>query len=135
MNQAINSYLASLKNQSRANEARTLIPIMEQASGYNAYLSGTMIGFGSYHYQYETGHSGDAFVTGMAPRAQNTVVYVMPGFDTFTKQLSQIGKHKLGKSCLYLGALKNTNLDVLADIVQRSVEIMHSRYNCKASPE
>lgn len=135
MNQEINTYLASLKHQKRADDARTLIPIMEQASGYGAYLCGTMIGFGRYHYEYETGHSGDAFVTGIAPRAQNTVVYVMPGFDTFTEQLGRIGKHKLGKSCLYLGALKNIDLEVLADIVQNSVAIMQSRYDCKSSPQ
>lgn len=113
MNADIEAYLDSLKNQSRAKDARTLIPLMEEASGYKAGLSGTMIGFGIYHYEYDTGHSGDAFVAGITPRAQNTVVYVMPEFETFQEQLTRLGKHKLGKSCLYLGALKNVDLKVV----------------------
>ena len=135
MDQAIEQYLSSLKNQSRARDARTLIPIMEQASGYEAWLSGTMIGFGQYHYVYDTGHSGDAFVCGFAPRAQNTVVYIMPGFSTYEEYLSRLGKHKLGKSCLYLGALKNVDLDVLSEMVTDSVKIMQSRYECQPSPK
>lgn len=131
MDPAIDEYLNSLKNQNRARDARTLLPLMEKASGYCGYLTGTMIGFGRYHYEYDSGHSGDAFVTGFAPRAANTVVYIMPGFGGFEEQLSQLGKHKLGKSCLYLGALKNVDLDILASMVNSSVEIMQSRYDCR----
>lgn len=131
----IDPYLSGLKNETRAADARKLLPIMQKASGYRPWLSGTIIGFGQYHYEYESGHCGDCFVTGFAPRAQNTVIYIMPGFTGFETQLELLGKHKLGKSCLYLGALKNINLNVLADMVRRSVEMMQSRYDCIPSPE
>ena len=134
MNSDIDNYLSSLKNKNREKDARLLLPIMEEASGYTAWLAGTMIGFGKYHYEYDSGHSGDWFVTGFAPRAQNTVVYIMPGFSEFEDSLGQLGKHKLGKSCLYLGALKNIDLEVLASMVKKSVEIMQSRYDCIPSP-
>ena len=134
MDKAIDEYLDSLKNQNRAADARTLLPIMEQASGYKSWLAGTMVGFGEYHYEYDSGQSGDWFVTGFAPRAQNTVVYIMPGFSEFEEELTRLGKHKLGKSCLYLGALKNVDLDVLSEMVSKSVRIMQERYECKLSP-
>ena len=127
MDKAIDEYLNSLKNQNRAKDARTLLPIMERASGYTPWLAGTMVGFGEYHYQYDSGHSGDWFVTGFAPGAQNTVVYIMPGFSEFEKELTRLGKHKLGKSCLYLGAVKNVDLDVLSEMVSKSVKIMQDR--------
>ena len=130
----IETYLAGLKNQKRAEDARILLPLLEQASGYTPYLTGTMIGYGSYHYQYDSGHEGDAFVTGFAPRAQNTVVYVMPGFADYEAQLTQLGKYKLGKSCLYLGSLKNVDLTVLVEIVADSVKVMQQRYKCKRHP-
>lgn len=131
MDTAIDDYLSSLKNQSRAKDARILLPIMEQASGYKPWLAGTMIGFGEYHYEYESGCSGDWFVTGFAPRSANTVVYIMPGFSEFEEELTRVGKHKLGKSCLYLGALKNIDLEVLAEMVTKSVKIMQSKYPCR----
>lgn len=134
INSDIDAYLSELKNKTREKDARTLLPIMEQASGYKPWLSGTMIGFGQYHYEYESGHSGDWFVTGFAPRAQNTVVYIMPGFAEFEADLKNLGKHKLGKSCLYLGALKTIDLDVLAGMVTKSVAVMQSRYDCIPSP-
>ena len=134
MHTDIDNYLSSLKNKNRENDARLLLPIMAKASGYSAWLASTMIGFGQYHYEYDSGHSGDWFVTGFAPRAQNTVVYIMPGFEAFDSELAQLGKYKLGKSCLYLGPLKNIDLEVLANMVSKSVEIMQSRYDCIPSP-
>ena len=131
----IDNYLTSLTNKTREKDARMLLPLMEKASGYKAHLAGTMIGFGQYHYQYESGHSGDWFVTGYAPRAQNTVIYIMPGFDGFEDLLAQLGKHKLGKSCLYLGAMKNINLEVLMAMVSKSVAVMQSRYDCTPYPK
>lgn len=127
MTSEVETYLAGLKNQKRAEDARILLPLLEQASGYTPYLTGTMIGYGSYHYQYDSGHEGDTFITGFAPRSQNTVVYVLPGFSDYEEQLSQLGKYKLGKSCLYLGSLKNVDLPVLVEIVADSVKVMQQR--------
>lgn len=132
--QNVTEYIATIDNQTRRKDAELLLPIMEQASGYHPYLCGTMIGFGEYHYRYESGHEGDWFVTGFAPRKQNMVVYVMPGFEKYQQELSRIGKYKTGKSCLYFGALKNVDLNLLATIVKDSVKVMQSRYDCKPSP-
>ena len=89
----------------------------------------SIIGFGSYHYKYDSGREGDAFLTGFSPRAQNMTVYIMPGFSKYEATLKKLGKHKLGKSCLYIKKLEDVDLDILTDIIKDSVEVMNARYN------
>lgn len=132
--QDIERLLHSVANKTRQKDAVVLIDLMRRASEYDPYLCGSMIGFGQYHYKYESGHEGDSFVTGFAPRSANSVVYIMPGFSDYVTQLSKLGKHKLGKSCLYLGSLKNVDLDILEEIVKDSVKVMQERYTCMPSP-
>ena len=97
-----------------------------------AMWGGSIIGFGSYHYKYDSGREGDWFVTGFAPRKQNTVLYIMPGFANYQELLGSLGKYKTGKSCLYLNTLADVDLAVLAELVRRSVLEMQQRYPCKA---
>ena len=104
---------------------------MEKASGYDAYLSGSIVGFGEYHYKYESGREGDSVVTGFSPRKQNIAIYIMPGFSAYEKELSLLGKYKLGKSCLYINKLSDINEKLLVKIVEDSVKTMKGRYVCK----
>jgi hypothetical protein len=103
---------------------------MQEWSGYKPHQAGSMIGFGRYHYCYESGREGDFFVTGFAPRKQNLAIYVMPGFDSFQNELNDLGKHSLGKSCLYVNNLDDIDIDVLAVIIRRSVAKMQEKYTC-----
>ncbi|MCA9718518.1 MAG: DUF1801 domain-containing protein, partial [Myxococcales bacterium] len=88
----------------------------------------SIVGFGRYHYRYETGHEGDAFITGFAPRRANQVVYVMPGYLDLDEPLARLGKHRLGKSCLYINKLADVDLDALRELVEASVASMRARY-------
>lgn len=136
MEQDISDFLANIEHKTRGQDALVLLSIMEEASGYKPYLQGTMIGYGSYHYKYASGHEGNWFVTGFSPRKQNLAIYIMPGFSTFESLLSKLGKHKVGKSCLYINKLADVDLDVLCELISQSVTLMQELYVCqKRAPE
>jgi len=82
----------------------------------------SIIGFGSYHYCYDSGREGDWFLTGFSPRKQNLSVYIMSGFAKYDSLMKKLGKHKTGKSCLYINKLEDIDLDVLKELIKRSAE-------------
>ena len=126
---SVEAYLADVANAGRREDAFTLLNMMCEITGEPARMWGsTIIGFGSYHYVYATGREGDHCLTGFAPRKANMVVYIMPGFKPYADLLSELGKYKTGSSCLYLGRLKNIDIDVLGRIVERSVQDMRAKY-------
>ena len=120
--------MAAVEPVGRREDAALLLDLMERASGEAPALWGPMIGYGRYHYRTESGHLGEMFLTGFAPRKANMVVYIMPGFDGLENELRVLGPHKVGKSCLYLGRLHRTNLDALKALVSRSVDLMRQRH-------
>ena len=84
----------------------------------------SIVGFGSYHYRNESGRTGDAPVAGFSPRKTNLVVYLVGGFeDRYPKLLERLGSHTTGKACLYLKRLADVDLDVLRQLVERSVRV------------
>jgi hypothetical protein len=85
----------------------------------------SIVGFGSYHYRYASGREGDWFVTGFSPRKQNLTLYIMAGFDNYDHLLQNLGKHKTGKSCLYIKRLEDVDLDTLRELVSQSVQHMN----------
>lgn len=126
----VSQYLDSIEHPGRREDARVLLDLMREASGEEPVLWGTsIIGYGNYHYRYDSGHEGDFFLTGFAPRKANMVVYIMPGYTDYSHLLEKLGKHRIGKSCLYLGRLKSVDLDVLREIVEHSVQYMREKYN------
>ena len=123
-------FINTIENKTRRQDASTLLPLMQEWSAYQAYLAGSMIGFGEYHYKYDSGREGDFFVTGFSPRKQNMAIYIMPGFSHYTELLASLGKHKLGKSCLYINKLADIDLAVLEKLVKASVVEMQRKYVC-----
>jgi hypothetical protein len=84
----------------------------------------SIVGFGRYHYRYDSGHEGTAALVGFSPRKANLVVYLVGGYqDRYPQLLEQLGPHKLGKGCLYLKRLDDVDLDVLRELVDRSVRV------------
>lgn len=129
----IDCFIEGLAGDTKKRDARALLSIMEDESGYRPALTGTIIGFGHYHYRYESGREGEAAVVAFSPRKQHLVVYIMPGFDGCESLLNQLGKHKLGKSCLYINKLSDVDVSTLRKIIQSSVKLMQSRYVCRDS--
>jgi len=127
-------FISKIENDRRQADSIVLVELIEEESGYEPYLHGNMIGYGKYHYKYESGREGDFFVTGFSPRKQNLAVYIMPGFSSYEKLLEKLGKHKIGKSCLYINRLADVDLSVLRQIVKLSVKDMQKKYRCEPLP-
>lgn len=77
-----------------------------------------IVGYGRYHYRYKSGREGDFLATGFAPRKSALSIYIMPGYADFGDILARLGKHKTGKSCLYVNKLADIDLEVLADLIR-----------------
>ncbi len=116
---SVESFLGTLSQQ-RAEEARVLLPIMQEISGDEPKMWGpSIIGFGSVHYTYDTGREGDMPRLGFSPRKAQLTIY-FEGFDAYGEQLARLGPHSLGVSCLYIKKLELINLDVLRDMLEQS---------------
>lgn len=121
-------FLDGVPDAAMRDDCRALVAMMEKASGEPPRMWGSsIVGFGSYHYKYDSGREGDWFLTGFAPRKQDLTLYIMPGFERYGELLGRLGRHKTGKSCLYIKRLADVDLDVLEELVTRSVERQKSR--------
>ena len=128
------AYIASIEHDTRREDALTLLELMGRLSGFEAKMWGpTMVGFGRYHYKYDTGREGDWFMVGFSPRKANQVIYLMPGYENFDDELARLGKHKIGKSCLYINKLADVDLAVVEEMVRYTIDLLHENY--ETSPE
>lgn len=123
--------IAAVAGEQKRKDSETLLKLMRKVTGKSPVVWGNIVGFGKYHYKYESGREGDMFLTGFAPRAQNLVVYVMPGFSGADDLLKRLGKHKIGKSCLYINKLADLDAGVLEELLRRSYEHMCAKYGVK----
>lgn len=118
-------FLENVDNQQRKEDSFKILSLMTKIVGEEPKMWGTsIIGYGSYHYKYESGREGDWFLTGFSPRKQNLTLYIMAGFDEYDDLMSKLGKHKTGKSCLYINKLSDIDMDVLEQLVTKSVAHM-----------
>ncbi len=125
----VDEYIAAVEHPGRREDALVLLNLMRKITGEAPKLWGpSIIGFGEYHYVYESGREGDSFLVGFAPRKANMVVYVMPGFGEYAGLLEELGKHKTGTSCLYLGRLSGVDMKVLERLIKKSVAYMRKKY-------
>lgn len=128
-NASVADYLRSIDNTQRVADCRVVMKLMAQATGKRAKLWGSsIIGFGEYHYTYDSGREGDMPRIAVAPRKQHLVLYIMPGFEELQAQAATLGKHKVGKSCLYVNKLADLHLPTLAKMITKSVQIIDHRY-------
>jgi hypothetical protein len=119
---SVRGFIAAVENETRRHDARTLLKLFEKATGWKAKMWGpTIVGFGAYHYTYDTGHSGSSCVVGFSPRKANLVMYLF-GFPGKADLLQKLGKHKGGlKQCLYINKLADVDTAVLEKILRAGV--------------
>lgn len=123
------AFIDSVEHDVRRADAGTLLEMMTRLSGDPPVMWGaSLVGFGQYHYKYDSGREGDFMRVGFPPRKANQSIYIIPGFDPFEVELARLGKHKLGRSCLYVIKLADIDVGILEDIIARSLEIMAERY-------
>lgn len=126
---SVQRFIQAVEPERKRRDCEAIVAMMEAASGAPPKMWGTsIVGFGSYHYRYQSGREGDWMLCGFAPRKQNLVLYIMPGFSNYDQLLEKLGKHKTGKSCLYINKLADIDMNVLEQLVAESVADMRSRY-------
>jgi hypothetical protein len=102
---------------------------MQDATNAPAKMwGGSIIGFGTYHYQYASGREADWMRIGFSPRKQNIVLYIAGGFEEFETLRAQLGKHAIGKSCLYIKKLSDVDVPTLEKLIRASVNHMLEKY-------
>lgn len=122
-------FIATVEHPVRRSDAEYLLGWFEEVTGWPAKMWGpSIVGFGRYEYKYESGREGESMITGFSPRKANLVMYVMPGYRELGEPLSRLGKHKLGKSCLYINKLADIELEVLQEIVVEGSNYMQANY-------
>jgi len=121
--QSVQALLDAVPDERKRQACLTIVELMKQATHSEPKMWGSsIIGFGSYHYRYESGREADWFLTGFSPRKQNITLYIMSGFSEYEALLSKLGKFKTGKACLYINKIEDVDLPTLRKLVQRSVE-------------
>lgn len=117
---SVDTFLDGVAHPVRRADGQALRTMMERITGEPAVMWGpSIVGFGSYHYRYASGHEGDMARIGFSPRSANLVLYV-GGFPEYAALLAKLGRHKGSKACLYINKLADVDLAVLEDIVRRS---------------
>ncbi len=120
---SVDAFLRSVADPKQRQDAGRVMRLMREVTGQKPTMWGaSIIGFGNYRCKYPSGRECDWFLTGFAPRKGNLTLYVMPGFDRYGPLLKRLGKHKTGKSCLYIKRLEDVDLPTLRELVRASVE-------------
>lgn len=125
---SVQAFLSSIENERRKNDSFKLLEILKISTGSKPSMWGkSIVGFGNYHYKYASGREGDWFTVGFSPGKQNLTLYIMTGFRRLDEILKRLGKHKTGKSCLYINKLEDIDLKVLKELVEMSVLLLNSK--------
>ncbi len=126
---SVAAYLAAISDDERRRDCKTLVKWMGEITGEPPRMWGdSIVGFGSYHYKYDSGREGDFFISGLSSRKNDLAIYVMAGLGRFDSLLKKLGRHKVGKSCLYIKRLSDIDQAVLQSIIESSVRYMRREY-------
>ena len=117
---AVDAYVQRIPSAVRRRDAEMMLALMHRAMGHEPELHGSIIGFGSYHYRYDSGREGDAPAAAFAPRKPATVVYLSDGVSAHAEALDRLGPHTTGVACVYIKDLTDVDVDVLESIVASS---------------
>ena len=126
---SVKDFIAGVEDPKRREDARALVQLIEAETGETATMWGSsIVGFGQYHYRYDSGHEGDACLVGFSPRKANLVLYMAAEEPMRADMLARLGKHKSGKGCIYLNRLSDVDEGVLREMARVSVETLKARY-------
>jgi len=121
---SVDSYLAAIADITRRDDCRALTEMMQRLSGYPPTMWGaSIVGFGQYHYRYASGHEGDWFLVGFSSRKGDISLYLLGGFESphVRALLDQLGRHKIGKGCLYVKRLADIHVPILEQLIAQSL--------------
>ncbi|MGF2616548.1 DUF1801 domain-containing protein [Rossellomorea vietnamensis] len=122
-------FIENVDSPKKKEDSYKLLDIFTETTGYQAKMWGpSIIGFGSYHYKYKTGHEGDAPLVGFSPRKAKISLYFATGDPDREELLEKFGKHTSGKACVYINKVADINEEVLKDLINQSVEFLQKTY-------
>lgn len=126
---SVTHFINTVEDEVKRNDAFELLKIMHEVTGFEPKMWGTaIIGFGSYHYKYASGHEGDAPLAGFSPRKDAISLYLYSSFENKDELLSKFGKHKTGKSCIYIKKMADIDLEILKQMISTSVNELKILY-------
>lgn len=127
---SVEVFLSSVEPEKRRIDGLALDTLFRRVTGWNPMMWGeSIVGYGRYHYRYDSGREGDFLATGFAPRKSNLSLYIMPGYQQMDDMLKRLGKHKSGKACLYLNKLEDADQNVLEEIIRAGLDDLAQRYD------
>lgn len=126
---AVEAFLQAVEHPTRRADGLRLLELFRDWTGWPAQMWGpSIIGFGRYHYRYDSGREGEFMITGFSPRKANLSIYILPGYRDMSDKLARLGKHKIGKSCLYINKLADIDEAVLRELVEDGLAYMQKNY-------
>ena len=129
---SVAAFIKGIEDKQKRSDVKKVVAMMREATASRARMWGTnIVGFGRYHYKYDSGREGDFMITGFSPRKQALTLYIIPGFTHFESLMSKLGKYKTGKSCLYIRRLSDVDEKVLRQVIVGSVKYMRKNYDTK----
>ncbi len=126
---SVKEFLDSIEDEAKRKDCRQIAKMMRAATGKNAKMWGTsIVGYDEYHYKYASGREGDFMRIGFAPRKQAITLYIMDGFEKYDELMAKLGKHKTGKSCLYIKRLSDIDVGILEKLIKGSLKHFEKKY-------
>lgn len=119
--QLVAEFLDSIEDERKRTDSRIIAALLQEVTQTEPKMWGNIVGFGDLHYRYASGREGDWFLAGFAPRKQNLTLYISGGFNQFPDLLEKLGKHSLGKGCLYIKKVADIDLSVLRTLLERTL--------------
>lgn len=127
---SVDKFLNSVTDKEKREDSFRIQELMMKTTKEKPKMWGSsIVGFGKYHYKYDSGNEGDMCITGFSPRKQTLTIYVMSGFEKYKELMLKLGKYKTGKSCLYIKKLKDVDIKTLKKIISSSYKYMKRKYN------
>lgn len=125
---SVNKFLNSVADKQKREDSYVILELMKKITKYEPKMWGSsIVGFGSYHYKYESGREGDICLIGFSPRKQNLTLYIMSGFSKYGDLMKKLGKYKTGKACLYINKLDDIDIKVLKELINESVKTLKNK--------
>ncbi|CAH0996306.1 hypothetical protein EMA8858_02437 [Emticicia aquatica] len=122
-------FINSVKDETKRNDCFSLIELLKKQTGFDPKMWGpSIVGFGSYHYKYESGREGDSLIVGFSPRATTISLYLSGSFEKREELLEKLGKHKTDKGCIHIKKLADINMEVLLQMIVNHLEYMQKMY-------
>ena len=125
---SVNKFLNSVADKQKREDSYVILELMKKITKCEPKMWGSsIVGFGSYHYKYESGREGDICLIGFSPRKQNLTLYIMSGFSKYANLMKKLGKYKTGKACLYINKLDDIDIKVLKELINESVKTLKNK--------